>query len=72
MLLGSGADPNLPLGEGVGTALCSLTTHAALKTRDGAASITMVSSTLLHIICCTVSVEYKLHFQHIICTCIFG
>lgn len=46
MLLESGADPNLPLGEGVGTALCSLTTHAALKKRDAAASITMVSSNL--------------------------
>ncbi len=42
-LLEHGGDPNLRLGAGVGTALCSLTTQQALKWRDGTTSLRMVS-----------------------------
>lgn len=41
-MIESGADPNLPLGKGVGTALCSLTTSEAIKNHTLASSIAMV------------------------------
>lgn len=47
-LLEEGADPNLPLGRGVGTALCTITTHTALKKRDISSSLALVSRSLSH------------------------
>lgn len=44
MLLEHGADPNLPLGRAVGSALCALTSHTALKKRDYGATLTLVGS----------------------------
>ena len=41
-LLMKGADPNFPLGRGVATALCSLTTHTAHKRRNSKATFMMV------------------------------
>ena len=42
LLIESGADPNLPLGKGVGTALCAITTSEAIKNHTLASSIAMV------------------------------
>ena len=42
ILIESGADPNLPLGKGVGTALCAITTTEAIKNHTLASSIAMV------------------------------
>ena len=43
LLVESGADPNLPLGKGVGTALCAVTTTEAIKHHTLASSIAMVT-----------------------------
>ena len=47
-LLEEGADPNLPLGRGVGTALCIITTHTTLKKRGISSSLALVSRSLSH------------------------
>ncbi len=43
-LLSSGSDPNLPLGRGIGTALCCLISVLALKKRDLNNSLKIVSN----------------------------
>ncbi len=47
VLLKSGADPNIPLGQGVGNAMCALTTHTAHRWRV-ILSTTSNATALLH------------------------
>lgn len=48
LLLKGGANPNVPLGKGVCSAICCLTLHAALKRRDLQSSMALLDKLIGH------------------------